>query len=182
MGPAARGWWNRSCTRLRPQYDEMEVAQPMKSLRIAFLSAAVLAIVPAALGADFGVRAGRYSDAEEEFVGAEVVFDVGIVNVNPNIEYSLADDVTAGSANLDLLFELAPASSIAPYLGAGVGLSYLDDDFGNNETDLLGNVIGGLAFKGDFLTPYVQVKYFRLLEDEGGGDRDELAFTVGLRF
>lgn len=155
----------------------------MKSLRILSIIAAVLIIAPAVTAADFGVRAGRYNDAEEEFVGAEVLFDLGLVNVNPNLEYSLEDDITAGTANLDVTFDVLNLGSLTPYIGAGVGLAYVDDDFGDNQTDLVGNLIGGVAFRLDFLTPYAQVKYVRLLDnDDDGGNDDDIALVVGLRF
>ena len=154
----------------------------MKSFRILSLVALVLVMAPAVFAADFGIRAGRYDEMDEELVGAEMVFDIGSLNINPNIEYSLADDITAGSVNLDVTFNLGQFSRVSPYVGAGVGLWYVDDDFGNNTTDVLGNLIGGVQLDLDFLKPYAQVKYFRRLEDDEGGDNDELAFTIGLRF
>jgi opacity protein-like surface antigen len=154
----------------------------MKSFRTVALIALVLVLTPAVFAADFGIRAGRYSDIDEEFVGGEMLFDLGAVNVNPNIEYSLAEDITAGSANLDVTFDIGRFSRVTPYIGAGVGLWYVDDDFGDNTTDLLGNVIGGVSFDLDFLKPYAQVKYFKVLENEDGDEGDDLAFTVGLRF
>jgi len=152
----------------------------MKSLRILMVFALVLTAAPALFGADFGIRAGRFNDAEEEFVGAELLFDLGSININPNIEYSLAEDVTVGSANLDVTFDILNLGVAVPYLGAGVGMNYYDDDFGN-ETDVVGNLIGGVAFKLDFLTPYAQVKYVKLLDSDEDSD-DDYAFIVGLRF
>ena len=152
----------------------------MKS-RLLPLLALVLTLTPAVFAADFGIRAGRYNDLDEEFVGAEMVFDIGSLNINPNIEYSLADNITAGSANVDVTFDLGNFSRVTPYLGAGVGLWYVDADGGDNTTDLLGNLIGGVQFDLDFLKPYAQVKYFRLIEDDNDSG-DDLAFTVGLRF
>ncbi|HEX6098906.1 MAG TPA: hypothetical protein VF432_21510 [Thermoanaerobaculia bacterium] len=155
----------------------------MKSFRFLSLVALLLVLTPAVLAADFGIRGGRYDDIEEEFVGAEMVFDVGAVNINPNIEYSLAEDITAGSANIDVTVDIGSFSRVTPYVGAGVGLWYVDDDFGDNTTDLLGNLIGGVQFDLDFLKPYAQVKYFRAIDDdENGGPADDLAFTIGLRF
>ena len=156
----------------------------MKSLRILPLIAMVLVLAPAAFAADFGIRGGRYNDRGEDFVGAEMVFDLGAVNINPNIEYSLEEDITAGSANLDVTFDLGRFSRVTPYVGAGLGLSYvdLDNDLGDDKTDLLGNVIGGVAFDFDFLKPYAQVKYFRVLQDDEGDRSDDLALTIGLRF
>ncbi|HYC88364.1 MAG TPA: hypothetical protein VEO54_04065 [Thermoanaerobaculia bacterium] len=157
----------------------------MKSIRTLPLLALALLLTPVALAADFGVRLGQYNDLDAEdaqFVGAEVVFDLGAVNLNPNVEYLLDDQITAGSANIDLTVDIGRFSRVTPYVGAGVGLWYVDDDFGDNTTDLLGNLIGGVQFDLDFLKPYAQVKYFRVLEDEDGGGGDDLAFTVGLRF
>lgn len=154
----------------------------MKSLRILSLIAAALLLAPALQAADFGLRAGRTNDGDEEFVGAELVFDIGAVKFNPNVEYSLADDVTAGSANLDFTYDLVHIGNITPYVGAGVGMSYLDNDI-TTQTDILGNVIGGVSFNFEFLEPYAQLKYFRVLDDDNGGDaEDDIALTVGVRF
>ncbi len=152
----------------------------MKSLRIFTLISIALLLAPVLSAADFGVRAGRYNDGDEEFVGVEALFDVGIVNINPNIEYSLADDITAGSANLDITFDILNIGNITPYVGAGVGLTYLDDV--GTQTDIVGNLIGGVSFNLDFLKPYAQVKYFRVLENEEGEAQDDIALTIGLRF
>ena len=145
------------------------------------LFVALLSLTPAALAADFGIRAGQYNDAEDEFVGVEMVFDTGVLNINPNIEYRLADDITAGTANLDVTFDLGKFSSVTPYVGAGVGVLYVDDDFGADETDVVGNLIGGVAFNFASLKPYAQLKYFRTLEDDDR-DSDDFAITIGLRF
>lgn len=153
----------------------------MKPLRFLSLLLLAFALTPTLFAADFGLRAGRYDDIGEEFVGAEVVFDAGAININPNIEYSLAEDITAGSANIDLTLDLGNFARATPYVGAGVGLWYADNDAGDSTTDILGNLIGGVQFDLDYLKPYAQVKYFRLLDDENGGG-DDIAFTVGLRF
>ncbi len=152
----------------------------MKSLRIFTLISIALLLAPVLSAADFGVRAGRYNDGDEEFVGVEALFDVGIVNINPNIEYSLADDITAGSANLDITFDILNIGNITPYVGAGVGLTYVDDV--GTQTDIVGNLIGGVSFKHEFLEPYAQVKYFRVLDNEEGEAEDDIALTIGLRF
>jgi opacity protein-like surface antigen len=155
----------------------------MKSLRFFTLLAAALLLAPMLSAADFGVRAGRYNDSDEDFVGAEMLFDLGALNLNPNIEYSLADDVTAGSANLDLTCNVASIGSFTPFLGAGIGLSYVDNDV-DTRTDILGNLIGGVSWNLQTLKPYAQVKYFRVLDnDSGSGEADDdIALTIGLRF
>jgi opacity protein-like surface antigen len=161
----------------------MQFGAVMKSLRIFTLFAVVLVLAPAVFAAEFGVRAGRYNEAETEFVGAELLFDIGALNVNPNIEYLLEDDVTAGTANLDLTYDILSTARVTPYVGAGVGLAYAEAGDAGAETDIVGNLIGGVSFNLDFLKPYAQIKYFRLFDNEnGGGDDDELALTIGLRF
>ena len=154
----------------------------MKSLRILSLIALALVVAPVLSAADFGLRAGRYNDSDEEFVGAEMLFDIGAININPNLEYSLQDEVTAGTANLDVTVDLITIGSVTPYAGAGVGMLYVDDDF-STRTDIVGNLIGGVSFDLAFLTPYAQVKYFRVLDTESGADEeDDFALTIGLRF
>jgi opacity protein-like surface antigen len=142
---------------------------------------AIIVLAPAALAADFGIRAGQYRDADQKFIGAEMLFDTGALNINPNIEYSLEDDITAGSANLDVTLDIGRFSTITPYVGAGLGLIYVDTDIGGDTTDLVGNLIGGVAFELGSLKPYAQVKYFRTLEDDDS-DSDDFAMTIGLRF
>jgi opacity protein-like surface antigen len=151
----------------------------MKSLRIFILIACTLALAPALLAGDFGVRAGRNHDTDEDFVGVEMLYDLGAVNLNPNIEYSLADNVTAGSINLDVTVDVMQIAAIHPYLGAGIGLAYLDTDLSATTTNAVGNAIGGVTFDLTMLKPYAQVKYSRRLENGSG---HELSFAVGLRF
>lgn len=154
----------------------------MKAIRILSLAAVVLVIAPLVSAADFGIRAGRYSDGDQDFVGAELLFDVGMLNINPNLEYLLdTGDVTAGSANLDVTFDVVNIGTFSPYVGAGVGLTYVDTDIGDT-TDLVGNLIGGVTLNLATLTPYAQVKYVRLLDDSDVGDKDDIAFIIGLRF
>jgi hypothetical protein len=154
----------------------------MKQIRILALIAVAFVVTPVLSAADFGVRAGRYNEAETEFVGVELLFDLGAINVNPNIEYLLEDDTNSGTANLDVTFEIANISSMTPYVGAGVGYAYAEVGDASAETDIVGNLIGGIGFNFAFLKPYAQVKYFKILDDDDGGDDDELALTVGLRF
>ena len=152
----------------------------MKSARILTLTTLALLLAPMLSAADFGIRAGRFNDGDEEFVGAEALFDLGAINVNPNIEYSLADDVTAGTVNVDLTYDIVSIGSLTPYVGAGVGMAYFDDV--DTRTDVVGNLIGGISFNLDRIQPYAQLKYFRVLDDEEGEAADDFALTIGLRF
>jgi opacity protein-like surface antigen len=152
----------------------------MKSLRIFSLFLLTFALAPTLFGGDFGIRAGRSNDTDEDFVGVEMHYDLGAVNVNPNIEYSLADDdATAGSINIDLTVDVMQIAALRPYVGAGVGLAYLDPDLGETQTNIVGNVIGGVAFDLAMLKPYAQLKYTRRLEN---GNDSDVSLAVGLRF
>ena len=151
----------------------------MKSLRFLTLIAVFLTLVPVAFAADFGVRAGKLDRADANFVGAEMLFDLGMFNVNPNIEYWDVDNVTEGTANLDVTWDFG-SSRVKPYVGAGIGLLYVDPDLGSSNTETLGNLIGGVQLDMDFLKPYAQAKYSRSLENDNSGH--EWALTVGLRF
>jgi opacity protein-like surface antigen len=155
----------------------------MKQLRIFVLLTAALMVAPLVSAADFGIRGGRFNDADNKFIGAELLFDAGILNINPNVEYWLdtPDDVTAGTANLDVTFDVMSVGPLSPYIGAGVGIAYASVG-DTSETDILGNLIGGVAFNLPSLKPYAQVKYFKSLDDEDSGDDDELSLAIGLRF
>ena len=152
----------------------------MKCVRILSIVVLVMVAVPAVFAADLGVRAGRYSDADQDFIGVEGVFDLGTVNINPNLEYLLEGDVTAGSANLDITVDLINLPSVVPYLGAGLGLQYVDDDLASAQTEVVGNLIGGVQFSLAGLRPYAQVKYIRPIENDT--EDSDVALTIGLRF
>jgi hypothetical protein len=154
----------------------------MKSIRLAPILALCLVAAPSLFAAELGLRAGRYNDAHENFVGADLLVDLGAINLDPNLEYSLADNVTSGSANIDVTVDIAQIGSFRPYVGAGIGLSYLDPGTGATETDTLGNLIGGVALERTFLKPYAQVKYFRTLDNNGGAATHDWALTIGVHF
>ncbi|HEV7765392.1 MAG TPA: hypothetical protein VGQ76_10350 [Thermoanaerobaculia bacterium] len=154
----------------------------MRSVRFLSLFAVVLILAPVLSAADFGIRAGRYNDGDDEFVGAEMLFDIGAININPNIEYALVDDITSGSANLDVTVDIFSIGNIHPYVGAGVGMLYVDNET-FTRTDVVGNLIGGVSFNLEMLTPYAQLKYFRVLDNENGAEEeDDIALTIGVRF
>src|SRR6185436_15872680 len=112
---------------------------------VVLITLTLLAIAPVASAIDFGVRAGRYDDADENFVGAELAIDLGRATLNPNVEYFYdIDNATVGSANLDVTFDIARFAVVSPYLGVGAGLGYVDTDFGGSDTSLLGNAVGGV--------------------------------------
>lgn len=160
----------------------------MKAVRfLAVLALMTAVLAPAASAADFGVRVGRFNDAEEEFVGAEMAWNAGSFTLNPNIEYILTDDdlgdVTQLTGNFDVAYNFGRGNTFTPWLGAGIGVLYtsaevLGEDI--NETDPVINLIGGVSWNLDFLKPYAQLKYMRGLDEDEVGD--DIALAIGLRF
>jgi outer membrane protein with beta-barrel domain len=168
---------------------------PMKS-RFLLFAAVILLSTTSAFAIDFGVRYGQISDADEDFVGAELAMPIGAFTFNPSFEYWLIDeqpglDATVWTVNADFNYYFNRGASISPYLGLGVGYSQLDAtssgiDFSDDEW--LGNANAGLEFRVlETLNPYIQARYFRSFnsdsnEFEEGDSSDDFAFMVGLRF
>lgn len=155
-----------------------------KTLRLLSILAVLCVFVPAVSAADFGVRAGRSDELEETFIGVDLLIDLGRVNFNPNVEYFLLDDdefgdTNAATVNADFTVDFGSAA-LQPYVGLGVGLFWVDSDFGD-DTETLANAIGGVQWNLEFLKPYAQVKYSRSLENSDG-DNDDISFVIGLRF
>jgi hypothetical protein len=92
----------------------------MKSFRFfTFAVAAVLSVAPAALGADFGVRAGWFNDIGDEFVGAEIEIVLGQkISLIPNIEYVLDSDGDGGRLSADLVYNFRNASDFGHHHAA----------------------------------------------------------------
>lgn len=129
--------------------------------------------------AQFGLRIGQYNDANELFIGAELLSPVQHrLYFNPNIEYVLVDHLTYFTANADFHYDIpVNTNSIFLWAGGGVGLGYLDPEGDiDAETELALNLLFGLGLnlRGS-LTPYVQGKFIL-------GDLDEFVLAFGLRF
>lgn len=128
---------------------------------------------------DFGVRYARTLDGERNVVGVDLKLGSGSWSFNPSLEYWL-DSPTALLLNGDVNYNFNPRG-VNPFLGAGVGVARFEDIDGFedvDETQFLANVNGGIEFRTGTLTPYVQARYFRFLEDES----DDIALIFGLRF
>src|SRR5438045_2062411 len=138
----------------------------MKSLRFLVFTAFVVAFVTPVFAGDFGIRAGRYNDSGENFVGVEAQFGLSTLNINPNIEYvSNYDDGTAGSINIDMTIDVARYSRLTPFLGGGLGLRYISNDL-NSDSSVVANVIGGVEYELSNFKPYAQIKYFTTLDNK----------------
>jgi hypothetical protein len=132
---------------------------------------------------EFGIRAGRFNQLNENMVGVEVAFDVGPLVFNPNFEYVLIDELDLKSLNADFLLPLRFAvGRAAPYLGFGVGVMRIEASGFRTTDEWLGNAIVGVAFGAGRVKPYVQIKdtvHFRSLLEETAYDS---VLTIGIRF
>jgi hypothetical protein len=138
----------------------------------------VLAGARAGTAADFGVRAGYYFDAEEPFLGAELITRVAPrIYFNPNFEYVLVGDgLSYVTINGDFHYDFPTRSSTFVWAGAGLGLVRVDPDGpDNSDTDPALNLLAGVGWRRGGVIPYVQGKVII-----NGGNEFVLAF--GLRF
>lgn len=142
----------------------------------------VFALSTPARGADvdFGVRGGVYTDTEEPFVGAELLFPLGgSWFLNPNVEYVFIDRGDFLTFNLDAHYDFWSNGTFGAWAGGGLAVLYTDRDLprrnNQDDTDVGVNLLVGAGSLQGALRPYVQGKV--TLADES-----ELVLAVGLRF
>lgn len=116
-----------------------------------------------------GVRAGFGLDPEVVLVGAHAQFATGFsrnVVFRPNVEFGWGEVTTMFALNLDAIYRL-PVSPTggrwAAYAGLGPGFTFLhqdfnrrdgdrDIDFGDFDSDVNLNIIGGVEFRSGWFT------------------------------
>jgi hypothetical protein len=148
------------------------------STRLA-LAAAILLAVPAAAQADprFGVRVGYYTEAEDPFIGAELLFRiVPEIYFNPNLEVVLVDNGRYLTANGDFHYDFYQSRRTFLWLGAGLAVLNRDPEGpADGDTDLGLNLLGGIGARRGRVIPYAQAKV--ILKSD-----TEFVIGVGLRF
>jgi hypothetical protein len=112
------------------------------------------------LGPHFGVN----FDMEDVFLGLEGRFDVGnigrsaIIQINPSFSFYFADDpFDVLNFSLNVPFEF-PIDGTAARPFAAPGLAIWHSDYGDSETDVALNLIGGVLFALDSVEPFVQLR------------------------
>jgi hypothetical protein len=147
--------------------------------RFAFAAAIVLA-VPAVAHADprFGVRFGYYTEAEDPFLGAEMLFRIVAPEIyfNPNVEAVLVDDGHYFTINGDFHYDFLSGRRTFAWLGTG--LAVLNSDPGgsaDSHTDFGLNLLAGIGTRRGRVIPYAQAKV--ILKSD-----TEFVIGVGLRF
>jgi hypothetical protein len=70
------------------------------------------------------------------------------LHVLPSLYAWSSDPITDINPNLDVYYHFSPEGTVTPYLGAGLGLHFLDVDLpgAGSETDVGGNFFGGVRF------------------------------------
>lgn len=134
--------------------------------------------LPASAQVGGGINVQYGFDREEAQLGGELHLALssmrGLAFV-PNVEVYLSDDPSIVAFNGD--FHYAPTVSqnraFRPYIGAGLAL--VRASFGGNSNSELGvNLKGGLNFRSERTTPFLQLEY-------RAGDYDELSLGGGIR-
>lgn len=125
-----------------------------------------------------GVRGGAYFDADEPFVGVELLAPLGgNLWFNPNFEWVFVEGIDVASLNADLHYDLDSEGPYTFWLGAGLGMRYTKLERPNAEGDWDPglNLLAGMGFGGGSFIPYVQAKYYV-------GDFNEFVLAGGFRF
>lgn len=142
--------------------------------------AAALA-VPASVSADegvlAGVRAGYYTEAEEPFLGAELLVRLGHrVYFNPNFEYVFTENRKYYTMNADFHYDFPTDSRTFFWAGAGLALVRVDpENRQDTTTDAAANFLLGVGLSRGEVIPYLQAKVI-------AKDNTEFVLAVGLRF
>ena len=81
--------------------------------------------------------------------------------LQPSIEYQFTDgDVTVLQLDVNAIAELRASETLAPYVGAGLGLLYVDTEVTDSNTELGLNLVGGVLFNpAGFGQPFAQARY-----------------------
>ena len=153
------------------------------TLRLSFVVTALsmtvmsLAARPAAADVDVGVRGGYYTDAEEGFLGVDLLMQIQDTRwfFNPNLEYVFVDPGDLATLNLDVHYDLdTDNDDLYIWLGGGPAIIFRDDDR-DDETDLGLNLLGGIGWQLESVVPYFQAK--AVIADD-----NEVVLAVGVRF
>jgi hypothetical protein len=147
------------------------------------LGAAALCSNPAAAEIDFGLRGGYYTDAEDAFLGADVLAQISDTRwfFNPNVEFVFVDPGDLWTLNFDVHYDFdTDDDDFYVWAGGGPAIVFRDsggrrnnDDGDDTEPGL--NLLAGIGWQLESVVPYIQGKI--LLADD-----NEAVIAVGVRF
>jgi hypothetical protein len=152
-------------------------SRPRCPLVLAGAFAVVLLAPPPAPAIDFGVRAGGYLEDNDPFAGLELLMPIFTDEwfFNPNVEFVFGDrDKISG--NFDFHYDFRRTGDYYVWAGAGAAVIHADEDrFEDSETDFGANLLGGVGWRLEGMTPYAQLKV--VIADDA-----EFVAGVGIRF
>jgi len=142
---------------------------------------AALALPVAVHGANVGVRAGYFFDAEAFSLGMEYLAPVSSSHpawyLNPNMELIMGDFRDQAALSMDFHYDFETSQNLTFWAGAGPSLFLIDrnrfDDDMEVEPGL--NLLLGFGALNGSVRPYVQGKGVIM-------DNPEAAISVGIRF
>lgn len=150
------------------------------ALSVVLLLLTSLALVAPAQAVDFGVRAGVYEDANEGFVGGELL--IGIANpwyFNPNVEYVFVDNGDLITVNADFHYDFDVQAPLFVWAGGGPALIVSDRDRpgrdDDGDTEVGANLLAGVGWQAGAVVPYLQAKV--ILSDDS-----QAVLAFGVRF
>ncbi len=148
---------------LSPIYPPMRTALLLSTLALALAA-------PAQAQSAFMPYLGYDTETENLLIGVGARFGAPLdlpvaLTIQPGIEYQFQDGGTLLQFDANVIGELNAGPSLAPYLGAGLGVFYVNpEDVGgvdlDSETEFGLNLLGGLTFNPTgFGRPFVQGRY-----------------------
>jgi len=124
-----------------------------------------------------GIRGGFYTEAEEPFVGAELLVKLAPrFYFNPNVEYVFVDRAKYFTSNADFHYDFHLHNRSFAWLGAGLAVVTFNPNGPNNTSnDVAANFLAGVGVRTGSLIPYFQAKLI-------AKDDTEFVLGFGLRF
>lgn len=124
-----------------------------------------------------GIRGGFYTEAEEPFLGAELLAKLATrFYFNPNVEYVFVEGARYITWNADFHYDFHARGNSFAWLGAGLALVSVNPDGpGGSDNDVAANFLAGIGVRTGSLIPYFQARLI-------AKDDTELVLAFGLRF
>ena len=125
----------------------------------------------------WGPQAGFSLNPDQIVFGFHAIAPVGArFDIVPSADIGLGDSFFTLALNGDVRMNLAPESSLRPYVGGGVSLDYADPDEGDSGSEFGGNILGGIWLnKGGQTAYYIEGKL-------GLGDVPDFKAMLGINF
>ena len=128
----------------------------------------------ALVGLQPGVRAGYYDEVDGAFIGADVKFNIAMINANPSLEWAFPSGGNIVVLNLDGFIDFSIIPLVSLWAGGGIPIIHNRPDNGDSSWDSGVNIAGGAGFNV-LLDPYVFVRYVIT-------DNSRWVWGVGIRF